>query len=61
MLRGLPANHREVVRLRLEGLTFKQIADRLQMHERTARKVIQELTPRTEDWDDANEDHSSSR
>jgi RNA polymerase sigma-70 factor (ECF subfamily) len=33
-----------VVTLRLQGVTFVEIANRLQIHERTARKVIERLT-----------------
>lgn len=43
LIRDLPPKHREVVRMRLEGATFTEIAERLEMHERTARKVIKNL------------------
>ena len=43
LMRKLPAHHREVVRLRLEGLTFEQIANRLGLNERTPRRVLKDL------------------
>jgi len=35
---------RSIVRLRLQGNSFVEIADQLQIHERTARKAIERLT-----------------
>ncbi|MCA9177350.1 MAG: sigma-70 family RNA polymerase sigma factor [Planctomycetales bacterium] len=43
LLRRLPPHHREVVRLRLEGLTHHQIAERLRLHERTTRQILKDL------------------
>ena len=44
MLDGLPSNHREIIRLRLEGLTFEQIGERLSVDEKTARRVLNRVT-----------------
>ena len=38
------ATVRAVVELRLQGVSFVEIAERLQIHERTARKAIERLT-----------------
>ena len=35
--------NREIVRLRISGLTYQEIAEKLEIHERTARRVIEEL------------------
>ena len=42
-LRRFPAHYREVVRLRISGLTHQRIADQLQLHERTIRRIIKEI------------------
>ncbi|MCA9173192.1 MAG: sigma-70 family RNA polymerase sigma factor [Planctomycetales bacterium] len=44
LLEKLPNHHREVVRLRLAGMTFQQISDKLSLDERTARRVLKALT-----------------
>lgn len=44
LLVGLPARHREIVRLRLEGRTFEEIGEELQVNERTARRVLSQVT-----------------
>ena len=38
-----PTQHREVIRLRFQGATFLEIAAQLEIHERTARKIIKRL------------------
>jgi len=38
--------HREIVRLRIAGNTYGQIAQKLEIHERTARKVVDRLLQR---------------
>lgn len=43
MIQDLPTRHQQVVRLRLEGLTFAQIAERLSIDEKTARRVLNRL------------------
>ena len=48
MVEDLPPHHREVVRLRLQGLTFEQIAQQLGLDERTARRVLSRLTKKQE-------------
>lgn len=48
MMQKLPNHHREVVRLRLEGLTFSQIAERLGLSERTPRRVLKDLLAETD-------------
>ena len=43
VLGKLPPHHREVVRLRLEGFTHPQIAKRLQLNERTTRRILSDI------------------
>ena len=43
MLADEPDHVRRIVELRLQGTTYTQIADHLQIHERTARKTIKRL------------------
>ena len=43
-LRCLEVMVQSVVSLRLQGVTFVEIADRLHINERTARKAIEKLT-----------------
>ena len=43
MMREYSDRDRQVVELRMLGLTFVEIAERLQIHERTAREVIEKL------------------
>lgn len=38
-----PTQYREVVKLRFQGATYPEIAARLEIHERTARKIIERL------------------
>ena len=40
ILSGRPKLHREVLQLRSEGCTFKEIASRLEIDERTARRIL---------------------
>ena len=35
--------NREIVRMRISGATYQEIAEKLDIHERTARRVIEEL------------------
>ena len=43
LLRGRPQRHQEILKLRREGNTHQQIADRLGVNERTVRRVIRRL------------------
>lgn len=43
MMRERSDRDRQVVELRLQGLTYVEIAERLSIHERTAREVIEKL------------------
>ena len=43
LMEDLPHRHQQVVQLRLEGLTFDQIAERLSIDEKTARRVLNRL------------------
>jgi RNA polymerase sigma factor (sigma-70 family) len=38
-----PEHYRQIVTLRLEGLTYPMIAERLRLNERTVRRVLQKL------------------
>ena len=38
-----PTQYREVAKLRFQGATYPEIAARLEIHERTARKIIERL------------------
>jgi RNA polymerase sigma-70 factor (ECF subfamily) len=44
LVAGQPQQYREVARLRFQGATYPEIAARLEIHERTARKVIERLS-----------------
>lgn len=46
---GLDESEVQIIRLREEGLTFEQIAERAGVSERTARRVIEELRRRMEE------------
>lgn len=46
LVRDQPSRYRRIVELRTHGCTFVEIAERLDIHERTARRVIQQLTER---------------
>ena len=41
----LPDRERRIVWLRMQGSTYVEIAEELQLHERTVRKIIHRLTP----------------
>lgn len=43
---NLEPNHREVIDLRLKGLTFTEIAEKTGMSERTARRIIERAVKR---------------
>ena len=43
MISGQTTQHQEIVRLRFGGATFEEIAKKLAIHERTARKVMDRL------------------
>ncbi|QDU26225.1 RNA polymerase sigma factor [Anatilimnocola aggregata] len=43
LLAGEPEHVKQIVELRLQGVTFTSIAAELNIHERTARKVVQRL------------------
>ena len=43
VLGRFPSHYREVVRLRLSGLTQQKIAKHLRLHERTIRRIIKEI------------------
>lgn len=53
LLQGKKPKDAEVIRLRVQGLTFDQIAARTGVNERTARRVIDELKHQMEEreWD----------
>lgn len=44
--RGQPKKHQRVMELRAAGATYKEISDRLGIHERSARKIINRLIDR---------------
>ena len=44
--RGQPRKHLRVMELRAAGATYKEISDRLGIHERSARKIINRLLDR---------------
>ncbi len=48
LLANQTEQHRQVVQLRFEGCTFTEIAEQLDIHERTARKVIHRMLSRVE-------------
>jgi RNA polymerase sigma factor (sigma-70 family) len=43
IVQNLPARQRRIVWLRMQGATYVEIAERLQLHERTVRKIIRRL------------------
>ena len=43
LISGQTSLHQEIMRLRFTGATFEEIAAKLDIHERTARKVIDRL------------------
>jgi len=43
LMKELPPYGQKVVKLRITGATYVEIADSLQIHERTARKIIERL------------------
>lgn len=45
-----PKQVREIVEMRFQGSTYHEIAEQLQIHERTARKAIEKLEDETADW-----------
>lgn len=49
LLAGQSVTVRSVVELRLHGCSYVEIAQALQIHERTARKAIGRLAPQTDD------------
>lgn len=44
LLTGQPAHYRQIVELKLAGLTVDEIAQRVGTHERTVRRVLKQLT-----------------
>lgn len=46
LIAGEPEQVRQIVELRLRGITFNEIADHLHIHETTARKTIKRLLER---------------
>jgi RNA polymerase sigma factor (sigma-70 family) len=42
MVNGQPPRHKEVLRLRYLGDTYEEIAEKLGMHERTVRKIVEQ-------------------
>ena len=47
MLRDLPEHYREIIRLRLQGRTYRDIADSLQLAESTVRRFLKKLFRKT--------------
>ncbi len=43
LVAGQPEKHRKVLELRLAGVTYADIAEELDIHERTARRVVERL------------------
>lgn len=43
LMRGQSSRNRRIVEMRMAGATFVEIADELQIHERTAREVVERL------------------
>jgi RNA polymerase sigma-70 factor (ECF subfamily) len=43
MVNGQPPRHKEVLRLRYLGDTYEEIAEKLGMHERTVRKIVEQV------------------
>lgn len=43
LVAGQPPRYRQIVELRIEGLTLEEIGDRLQINERTVRRVLAHL------------------
>ncbi len=46
LLEAVPARHRDILRLRLTGLNHQEIAQRLDINERTVERVLARLRPR---------------
>ncbi len=44
LVRGQPSRHRHVVKLRLKGATYEEIASQLSIHPNTARRIIARVT-----------------
>ena len=43
LIQGQPRRNQQVMELRFQGATYQEIADSLHIHERTARKIVDEL------------------
>lgn len=43
MMEGQPSHYREIIRLRSEGATFREIAEIVQVNEKTCRRLIERL------------------
>ena len=43
LIQGQPSHYQQILELRLAGLTYNEIAQQVQIHERTARRVIDNL------------------
>jgi RNA polymerase sigma-70 factor (ECF subfamily) len=48
MLQGRPERHRRILELRREGNTHQQIADKLDVNEKTVRRVIRSVLPESD-------------
>jgi RNA polymerase sigma-70 factor (ECF subfamily) len=49
----LPEDRREIVALKVEGLSSKDIGERLGISERTVQRVLEDLRRRTQsEWED---------
>lgn len=47
LIKDKPRHHQQVMELRFQGATYQEIADSLHIHERTARKIVNELVGAT--------------
>jgi DNA-binding NarL/FixJ family response regulator len=48
MLQGKPEHYKQILRLRRDGDTLPQIADKVGVNEKTVRRVIQSLIPESD-------------